>query len=103
MAKGTAKAGQKRRSRRAPYQGGAWAWGGCNPYRFPQERTPLEAAARAREIRAHWLPIAEARAAEGRRWYRGICAVYRSELAQLDAMIADAPQERGEPQKASAA
>lgn len=90
--------------RRKPYTGGDWAIGSCQPYRAPHERSAIEAAARACEIRDHWLPIAEARAAEGRAWYRGICAVYRSELAALDAVIeASAPQKRDQRQKVSAA
>lgn len=105
MADSGAKTGTKKgRKRYKPYTGGDWSIGGCQPYRAPHERSAIEAAARACEIRDHWLPIAEARAAEGRRWYPGICEVYRRELAQLDALIAaDAPQKHDQAQKASAA
>ncbi|HMM29945.1 MAG TPA: hypothetical protein PKD46_16810 [Aggregatilineaceae bacterium] len=75
-------------ARRKPYEGGAWSVGSCQPYRAPATLTAIEAAQRAREVRDHWLPIAQERAAEGRRWYPGIVAFYVAELAQLDAVIA---------------
>lgn len=78
----------KKRRRRVPYEGGAWSVGSCQPYRPPATLTAIEAAQRAREVRAHWLPFAEARAAEGRKWYAGVCRFYVAELAQLDARIA---------------
>lgn len=90
--------------RRKPYTGGEWAIGACRPYRPPHTLSALEAAQQAAEIRAHWLPFAEARAAEGRRWYAGICQWYRRELARLEAVIAaDAPQKRTRRRKDSAA
>lgn len=71
-----------------PYTGGAWSIGSCNPYRPPHALSAFEAAARAKDIREHWLPIAEARAAAGRRWYPEMVAWYQRELAALDAVIA---------------
>ena len=87
-----------------PYTGGEWSIGGVTPYRPPHTLSAIEAAAEAAEIRARWLPFAEARAAEGRRWYPGIVAWYRRELQRLDAVIAaDAPQKRTRRRKDSAA
>jgi hypothetical protein len=89
--------------RRKPYEGGEWAIGACRPYRPPHTLSALEAAAEAAEIRAHWLPFAEARAAEGRRWYGGIVAWYERELTELDAVIAAqaTPQKRARRQRAA--
>lgn len=82
--------------RRSVYEGGEWSIGGVTPYRAPHTLTAIEAATRAREIRAHWLPIAEQRRDAGRKWYAGICEVYRCELRALDARIAEqtAPAQR---------
>lgn len=83
-------------AKRHEYTGGEWAIGGCQPYRAPHALTAIEASARAREIRAHWLPIAQERAAQGRKWYPGMVAWYERELSSLDDMIAaqTAPAQR---------
>lgn len=75
-------------AKRHVYEGGAWSIGSCRPYRPPATLSALEAAQRRQEVITHWLPFAEARAAEGRRWYGGICQFYLDELAALDAQIA---------------
>lgn len=75
-------------AKRHEYTGGAWSIGSVRPYRPPATLTALEAAARAREIRDHWLPIAQERAAQGRRWYPGMVAWYERELHALDAVSA---------------
>lgn len=75
-------------AKRHEYTGGDWAIGSCTPYRAPATLTAIEAAQRAREVREHWLPFAEARAAEGRKWYPGIVTWYERELTELDTVIA---------------
>lgn len=98
------KTGAEVGKRRSKYEGGDWSIGSCKPYRPPHTLTAIEAAQQAAEIRDRWLPFAEARAAEGRKWYPGICAWYRRELTRLDAQIAaDAPQKRTRRTKVSAA
>jgi len=77
--------------RRVEYEGGAWSIGSCNPYRPPHTLSAHEAAQRAHEVRERYLPFAEARAAEGRKWYAQIAAWYRAELDELDARAAHTP------------
>lgn len=78
----------KKRGRRTPYEGGDWAIGACKPYRPPHTLSALELAQRRQEITDKLLPFAEARAAEGRKWYPGMVAWYQRELQQIDALLA---------------
>lgn len=64
----------KKRGRRTPYTGGDWAIGACQPYRPPHTLSALELAQRREEVLTHWLPIAQERAAAGRRWYPDMVA-----------------------------
>lgn len=85
-----AKVGQKpkRKPRYKPYEGGPWAIGGVKPYVPLAQRSAIELAQRRQEVAGHFLPFAEARAAEGRKWYSGIVAWYQRELTEIDALLA---------------
>ena len=78
----------KRRTRRKPYEGGPWAIGACKPYRPPHTLSAIELAQRRQEVLTHWLPIAQERAAAGRKWYPGMVAWYQRELTEIDALLA---------------
>lgn len=93
----------KRRTRRKPYEGGPWAIGGVKPYVPLARRSVIELAQRRQEVAGHFLPFAEARAAEGRKWYRGIVAWYQRELTEIDALLATeaATQKRARRQRAA--
>jgi len=92
--KAVQKQATKRRTRRKPYEGGPWAIGGVKPYVPLARRSAIELAQRRQEVAGHFLPFAEARAAEGRKWYPGICEVYRVELQQIDALLATQKRQR---------
>jgi len=88
--------------RRKPYEGGEWSIGGVVPYVPLAQRSAIELAQRRQVITDKFLPFAEARAAEGRKWYPGICEVYRAELQQIDALLEEAtPQKRARRQRAA--
>lgn len=93
----------KRKPRYKPYEGGEWSIGGVKPYVPLAQRSAIELAQRRQEVAGHFLPFAEARAAEGRKWYPGICEVYRVELQQIDALLAAqaTPQKRARRQRAA--
>lgn len=86
--KAVRKQATKRRTRRKPYEGGPWAIGACKPYRAPHTLSAIELAQRRHEVAGHWLPIAQERAAAGRKWYSGIVAWYQRELTEIDALLA---------------
>lgn len=86
--KAVQKQATKRRTRRKPYEGGPWAIGGVKPYVPLARRSAIELAQRRQEVAGHFLPFAEARAAEGRKWYPGMVAWYEAELQQIDALLA---------------
>lgn len=86
--KAVRKQATKRRTRRKPYEGGDWAIGGVKPYVPLAQRSAIELAQRRQEVLTHWLPFAEARAAEGRKWYSGIVAWYQRELTEINALLA---------------
>ena len=89
--------------RRKPYEGGEWSIGGVVPYVPLAQRSAIELAQRRQEVAGHFLPFAEARAAEGRKWYPGICEVYRAELQQIDALLATEATTQKRPRRKRAA
>jgi len=79
---------QHRKPRYKPYEGGEWSIGGVVPYVPLAQRSAIELAQRRQVITDKFLPFAEARAAEGRKWYPGMVAWYEAELQQIDALLA---------------
>lgn len=100
--KAVQKQATKRRTRRKPYEGGPWAWGSCKPYRPPHTLSAIELAQRRQEVAGRFLPFAEARAAEGRKWYSGIVAWYQRELTEIDALLEEAATQKRQRRKRAA-